>query len=254
VIRSTWDYTEDVGAFLHTLEEIERNGTRLFNALDLVRWNVRKTYLRDLAGRGVPVVPTVWRECLRPGDLATLLDEVGAAEAVVKPVVGASAAGAFRIGRGASLERVSAVEAYYADRPLLAQPFLSAVVAEGEYSLFYFDGEFSHAILKTPKRNDFRVQEEHGGLIRSVDADEAVRAAGEQAVRAVGEAPLYARADVVRAGSGCDRFWLMELELVEPSLYLRTDRDAPAKFARALHRRVTGHLPPSGGDLAPPPG
>jgi glutathione synthase/RimK-type ligase-like ATP-grasp enzyme len=240
VIRSTWDYTEDVGAFLRTLEGIERSGARLFNPPDLVRWNVRKTYLRDVARRGVPVVPTVWRECLRPGDLAGLLDEVGATEAVVKPVVGASAGGAFRLGRRVSPGRAESVEAYYADRPLLAQPFLPAVVTEGEYSLVYFDGAFSHAILKTPKRNDFRVQEEHGGLIRPVGADAALRAAGAAAVRAVDEDPLYARVDVVRGGGGGDGYLLMELELVEPALYFRTDRDAPARFARALHRRVTG--------------
>ena len=74
--------------------------------------------------------------------------------------------------------------------PLLAQPFVSAVVTEGEYSLFYFDGAFSHAILKTPKERDFRVQEEHGGLIRPVEADALLRAAGDTALQAVGEVPL----------------------------------------------------------------
>ena len=89
--------------------------------------------------------------------------------------------------------------AYYADRALLAQPFLSAITTEGEFSLFYFNGALSHTILKLPKPADFRVQEEHGGIIRAVEADDALRDAGDAALRAIGAVPLYARADFVRA-------------------------------------------------------
>ena len=116
VIRSTWDYTEDPDSFVAVLGDIERTGTPLFNGLDLVRWNLQKTYLRDLTARGVPVVPTVWRERLRPGELPSLLDEVGATEAVLKPVVGASAGGAFRIGRGVAPDQMAEIETYFADR------------------------------------------------------------------------------------------------------------------------------------------
>jgi hypothetical protein len=238
VIRSPWDYTADPDAFLGVLGEIERAGTPLFNGLDLVRWNVRKTYLRDLAAHGVPVVPTVWRDRLLPGELPGLLDEVGATEVVVKPVVGANADGAFRLDRRAARERAREVEAYYADGALMAQPFLPAVTAEGEFSLFYFDGAHSHTVLKTPKAADFRVQEEHGGLLLPVQADHALRAAGDATLGALGgDPPLYARADFVRADGGAG-FWLMELELIEPSLYLRMDEGAPGRFARALHERV----------------
>lgn len=241
VIRSTYDYMTAPDAFLAALEEIERSGTPLFNDLGIVRWNLRKTYLRDLAGRGVPVVPTVWRDRLRPGELPDLLRETGAAEAVVKPVVGANAEGAFRLTAGSVRERAEEVEAWYAERALMAQPFVPAVVEEGEFSLFYFNGEHSHTILKTPRASDFRVQEEHGGQIRSVTADAALLAAGAAALQAIGAAPLYARADFVRANGG--GFWLMELELIEPSLYLRTDPGAPRRFARAIdHRASTSPL------------
>lgn len=171
VIRSTYDYADAPDAFLAALNAIERAGTPLFNGLDLVRWNLRKTYLRDLAERGVPVVPTVWHEPLRPGELHDLLDDVGAGEVVVKPVVGACAEGAYRFDRRTAREKAREIESFYADRAFMAQPFLSAIVAEGEFSLFYFNGEYSHAILKTPETVDFRVQEEHGGLIRPVQPD-----------------------------------------------------------------------------------
>ena len=199
VIRSTWDYVTDPDAFLDVLGEIERSGTPLFNGLDLVRWNIRKTYLRDLAERGVPVVPTIWRDRLHSHELPDLIEEVGTAEVVIKPVIGANASGAFRLNAQSARSRSDEVEAYYADRALLAQPFLSAITTEGEFSLFYFNGALSHSILKLPKPTDFRVQEEHGGILRAVEADDALRNAGDAALRAIGAVPLYARADFVRA-------------------------------------------------------
>lgn len=95
--------------------------------------------------------------------------------------------------------RAGELNAYYADRALLAQPFLPAIVTAGEFSLFYFNGAFSHTILKLPKAADFRVQEEHGGAIRAAETDAALRDAGDAALRAIGTVPLYARADFVRA-------------------------------------------------------
>lgn len=238
VIRSPWDYHHDPEGFLRVLEGIEASGTRLHNALPLVRWNLRKTYLRDLAARGVPTIPTVWRDRLTPGSLAAVLAEVGTEEAVVKPVVSATAVGAFRLDAASAAARAGEVEAYYADRALLAQPLAHAVLEEGEYSLFYFNGAHSHTILKTPRTGDFRVQEEHGGRLRLVEAEPALREAADRALAAIGdEPPLYARADLVRANDG-GAFWLMELELIEPSLYLRLDPGAPARFARALHDRL----------------
>ncbi len=237
VIRSTWDYHHDPDAFLAVLAEIERQGVRLENRLDLVRWNLRKTYLRDLAARGVQIVPTVWRDRLGAGELERLLEEVPGAEAVIKPVVGANAEGAFRLDRRAARRRAGEVEEYFSDRALMAQPLVRAVLEEGELSLFYFGGEHSHTILKTPESGDFRVQEEHGGNIRAVVAEDALRDAGRAALEAVGEAPLYLRADFVRSNDGAS-FWLMELELIEPSLYLRMDPQAPGRFARALGARM----------------
>ena len=120
----------------------------------------------------------------------------------------------------------------------MVQPFLSHVNTEGEFSLCYFNGKLSHTILKTPKVHDFRVQEEHGGVIRAVEAEGGLSEAGDIALRALDSVPLYARADFVRANDG-DGFWLMELELIEPSLYLRMDARAPERFAQALHERAS---------------
>jgi hypothetical protein len=230
-IRSTWDYQNDADAFLSTLAAIEASGARLENPLEIVRWNMQKTYLRDLAARGVPVVPTIWRDGLRAGELGALFEAAQSEEAVIKPIMSGNAQGAWRLDRASAKAHATEIEAYFADRALMMQPFEPAIVSEGEFSLLYFNGVFSHGILKLPKPGDFRVQEEHGSEIRSITPEPALLAAGKAAIDAIGRKLLYARADLVRHADG---FRVMELELVEPALYLRMDPGAPGRFADAI--------------------
>ena len=236
VIRSTWDYQHYADKFLAVLAAIESAGTKLENSIPIVRWNMQKTYLRDLAARGVPMLQTLWREGLKPGGLLPLFDEMQSDEAVIKPVMSGNAQGAYRLDRTKARAQAAEIESFYSKRPLMMQPFQKNVVAEGEFSLFYFNGEYSHCVLKVPKAGDFRVQEEHGGDIRAVTADPALLAAGRNTIAAIEGTPLYARADFVR----CDNigFRIMELELVEPALYLRMDPGAPERFAKALIARA----------------
>jgi hypothetical protein len=231
VLRSTWDYQHQPEKFLATLAAIEAAGTRLDNSLEIVRWNMHKTYLRDLEARGVPTVPTFWRDGLAPGQLLPLFDELASDEAVIKPVTSGNAQGAYRLDRARAKAQAAEIEKYFAGRPLMMQPFERGILAEGEFSLIYFNGELSHSILKVPKPGDFRVQEEHGADIRSVRAETVLAAAGAAAIAAVGQPLLYARADLVRHGAG---FRIMELELVEPAIYLRMDPGAPDRFAAAV--------------------
>jgi glutathione synthase/RimK-type ligase-like ATP-grasp enzyme len=234
VIRSTWDYQNAPDEFFSVLERVEASRAHLENRLDLVRWNLSKTYLRDLERRGVGIVPTVWGAELGPVDERAILDKLDAEEVVLKPVVGANADHTFRLRAGDT--RWYEVAANFARRPYLAQPFIRRVVEEGEYSLIFFNGELSHTILKTPKMGDFRVQEEHGGIIQAVKASQELRLAGERVMTALVHTPLYARADFVELNHG--GYGLMELEIIEPALYLRMDAAAPERFARAIHERV----------------
>lgn len=231
VIRSTWDYQHHPEAFLATLAAIGRAGTRIENSLEVVRWNMQKTYLRDLDARGVPTVPTLWRDRLGNGELLALFDELQSDEIVIKPVMSATAQGAYRLDRARARTQAADIECYFARRPLMMQPFEHGILAEGEFSLFYFNGAHSHSILKVPKDGDFRVQEEHGGDIQAVKAEPALLAAGAAAIAAIGRTLLYARVDLVRNRAG---FRVMELELVEPALYLRMDPAAPERFADAI--------------------
>jgi glutathione synthase/RimK-type ligase-like ATP-grasp enzyme len=231
IIRSTWDYWDDVPGFLEALAQINRQ-SRLANALDLVHWNLAKTYLRDLEGKGAGVVPTLWLDGLDDASPAVCSDRLGTDELVVKPVIGANGKDAFRFGRHEDPSRWAGIAARFPGRACMVQPFMRNVITEGEFSLFHFNGEFSHAILKVPATGEFRSQEERGAEIRAIEPEPGLLASGSRAMAAVSPAPLYGRIDFVRNAAG--DFDVMELELIEPSLYLRMHPQAPHRFARAV--------------------
>lgn len=230
LIRSTWDYWDDVGGFLAVLDSID-NATRLANPLPLVRWNLAKTYLRELENKGIRIVPTLWPERLDAASLANLCDQLASDEVVIKPVVGANGVDAFRLARDLGREPWAQITARVRQRRFMVQAFMPAILNEGEYSLMFFNGEFSHAILKVPARGEFRSQEERGAAIHPVIPETALLHAARRALATIAT-PLYARIDMVRDPN--NDFAVMEFELIEPSLYLRTDPDAPLRFARAV--------------------
>ncbi len=230
VVRTTWDYTDDPEGFLKALEAIDRSGTRLENPLELIRWNLTKTYLRDLADRGLPVVPTVWANGAPIQQLEAWRQRFG--ELVVKPLVSASARDTYRISASTSRQTLEEISQRFVGRDLMAQPFIRSIVDEGEISMFFFGGSISHTTLKSPKEGDFRVQEEFGGSIRAIETPDELLVEGKKVLVALEPAPLYARIDFVRHQG---RWLLMEVELIEPSLYLRYDPAAAGRFADALH-------------------
>lgn len=233
IIRSTWDYWNDVPAFLDTLERINRE-TRLANRMELVYWNLAKTYMRDLQKKGIGIVPTLWADSLNANFFANYQDQLGVNEIVVKPVVGANGQDAFRVSPGDTPERLESIASRFRKRDCMIQPFMPNIINEGEYSLFFFGGQYSHAILKIPAKSEFRSQEEHGAEIRSITPEEKLLLRARQAMATLTPAPLYARIDFIR--DAVDDFLVMELELIEPSLYLRMDEQAPGRFAAAIDR------------------
>ena len=233
IIRSTWDYWNDVPAFLDTLDKIDME-TRLANRLDLVRWNLAKTYMRDLQRQGVGIVPTLWANSLDTGFFADFQSQLGVDEIVVKPVVGANGEDAFRVSKDCTPERLESIAARFINRDCMIQPFMPNIISEGEYSLFFFSGQYSHAILKIPAESEFRSQEERGAEILSVVPQAKLLLRARQAMETLSPAPLYARIDFIR--NAVDDFLVMELELIEPSLYLRMAPQAPSRFAAAIDR------------------
>lgn len=246
VLRSTWDYTDRLDAFLAWCAAISSR-TRLLNPLPLVRWSTDKHYLADLERAGVAIVPSHFVE---PGEDATarldaFLETTGQpAEFVVKPCVGAGSRDAQRHSR----DRLDAARAHVerlltAHRSVLLQPYLHLVDTHGETALIHFDGRFSHAIRKGPllRRNEgptdalFAPEQ-----ITARDADAAERALAERALRAIPQAgtPAYARVDLIRDGDGNPR--VLELELVEPSLFFAQAEGSADRFAHVLLAAARG--------------
>ena len=237
-ICTPWDYPDDPDAFLSLLESIDSSSAILVNDISLVRWTIPKTYLRDLESRGAAIVPSLWYEEFDSNLLPGFFEVHDTDRIIIKPVVSTNAHNTFLLDRGVPANVVGELETSFAARPFLVQPFMKNVQLEGEYSLFFFSNVFSHAILKTPKNEDFRVQEEHGARIITADPESALLETAESVLSLVEPIPVYARCDFVRGPDG--RFLLMELEIIEPSLYLRMDSAAPARFTRAFDAYVAG--------------
>jgi glutathione synthase/RimK-type ligase-like ATP-grasp enzyme len=229
-----WGYPRDCPRWFALLDRLEAEKIQVSNPVSILRWNSDKAYLAELDAAGIPSVPTIW---------SALLDRVALEEArktfnvetlIVKPPISGGADGTFR------LERDDAVPDSVAGQRMMIQPYLPNIAEEGEYSLFYFAGVLSHSILKRPAKGDFRVQEQYGGQEEAVTAPEGALTLAQRAFTATAKITktqtlAYARVDILRDGDGV--FRLMELELIEPSLFLRFAPDSGAAFAKAL---VTG--------------
>lgn len=221
-----WGYHAAPAAWEEVLGVCEAAGVVMLNPVATLRWNGDKAYLLDLAARGVAVVPTRASIALTLADLDAARAAFATEDLVIKPPVSAGADGTYALRNGAPAPPLAL------GRATLIQPMMPAISDEGEYSLFLFGGEFSHAILKTPCRGDFRVQAQFGGVARPVIAPAAALAAAQAALAQVPGPLLYARVDLVADGAG--GFALMELELIEPFLFLQHAPDGGAGFAKAL--------------------
>lgn len=232
-LRSLWDYPERLDEFHRWLGAVESVST-VVNPPAIVRWNLDKHYLTALADEGVPITPTVFVE---PGSAAEFPD----GEYVVKPAVGAGSRGAASYGPGQNAVATEHVERLHAaGTSVLVQPLLASVAAEGEWPLMFFDGVYSHAASK-------RVALPRAGLVEGLFAEErtathtaddaqlAVAGAAIAAVTARVGAPPYARVDLVRDDD--NRYCVLEVELIEPSLFLpEADPGAAGRLAAALIR------------------
>jgi len=236
-ICTPWDYPDDPEKFLALMEVIDSSSAILVNDISLVRWTVPKTYLRDLESRGAAIVPSLWYDEFDSEILPGLFDAYDTDRIVIKPVVSTNAHSTFLLHRDVPANVLSELETTFAARPFVVQPFVEKVQDEGEYSLFFFSNKFSHAILKTPKDQDFRVQEEHGARIESVVPESALFETAASVLSLVEPIPVYARCDFIRGPDG--QFLLMELEVIEPSLYLRMESGAARRFAKAFDAYVS---------------
>lgn len=233
-----WGYHDRYGPWLRLLNRFDAEALPVVNPTALLWWNSDKTYLTQLAAKGVPTVDTIEVEKLDEASLAAAAERFGTTELVVKPPISASAAGTHRIRVG------DAIPAAERDRRMMIQPFVSSIASEGEYAVILFDGVHSHTVVKRPKSGDFRVQEHLGGVTLPATPPPGAIELAQQALAAAPAPATYARVDVVRDDSGTLR--IMELELIEPSLFLDHAPDKGEAFSRAVFRAAqtaTGESP-----------
>ena len=240
VVRSCWDYFERTDEFRRWLDMVEESGAPVVNPPAFLRWNMDKRYLRELEAAGARIPETAWVDGPDAPDLARLLAERGWEEAVVKPVVsgGGFETWRVRVDDGEAASHQARLTRLAQQVPMMVQRFLPAILADGELSLVYLEGQFSHALVKRARPGEFRVQAMHGGTVEPVEAPAWLRAEGERVIAAAAarggleSPPLYARVDGVVAEDG--GFLLMELECLEPDLFLRTADGAAERFAVAV--------------------
>lgn len=236
LVGSPWDYQDSEPHFLAQLDALEAAGHVVYNSAATVRWNARKTYLRDLATSGAATIPTLWVDAPTASDIAAAMDQFGTDTVVAKRQVGAGAEGQSIHHRG-SLE-----PGWRMDHPAMLQPFLPQIQQDGEYSFLFVDGAFSHALRKRPVAGDYRVQSIYGGTNEVLEPSSTDLAAAQAVVAAVPQGtPLYARIDMVRGDDGT--LLLMEAEMIEPYLYPEQGPQLGALLAEAIARRLEAMAP-----------
>ena len=221
-----WGYHLQYPDWVAFLDRIDADGLPVVNPPELLRWNSDKVYLTELAAKGIPTVETIEVEHLDSAELAAAADKFGTTELVVKPPVSASATGTHRIGAS---DEVPASER---GQHMMIQPFLPSIATEGEYAVILFDGVYSHTVVKRPKSGDFRVQPHLGGSTESCEPPHGAVDLAKAALGAAPTSPTYARVDIVRGADG--ELLIMELELIEPALFLDVAPHGEDAFADSV--------------------
>jgi hypothetical protein len=236
VLRSPWNYHLLPEAFLDWLEGVAKR-TRVANAPAIVRWNAHKRYLLELAA-ALPVITTALVGKGERADVRHFTEQFGCETLVIKPAVSASAFLTDSFATNQSVAAQKHLNDITRERDALVQPFLHAIATHGEVSVMFFAGRFSHAVIKHPKAGEFRVQHELGGSITPYTPDATLLALCEAVLRhiPVAEKTVYARIDVVN--DPANGWQLQELELIEPSLYLKHAPEAAERFADAIAKRL----------------
>lgn len=232
VIRSCWDYHRKTQQFRTWLQTPTQ---RLLNPAASALWNLDKRYLRDLAAQNHVVPRMVTLEQSAVADLGALLRQAHFDEAVVKPMVGMLGIDTFRVRPDTACALQPELDRILADRGVMIQEFVREVLTEGEISLMFIGGEFSHAIRKRPGAGEFRIQEEYGGRREPFDPPSDMISQARGLLADIGGDLLYARVDGIPHRGA---LVLMEVELIDPHMFLGYDALAPRRFAQAVAARM----------------
>lgn len=229
IIKSPWDYHNHLPEFLMWLDNLEKIGVRVLNPIAVIKWNSHKRYLKDLTKKGLPVIRAEYLEKGSTFD-PRFFDLFGVSQLVVKPCVSAGAQNTVTIDKDSYHGRLVEIEQHLKTEDYLVQPFMDEI-KDGEWSFLFFNGKYSHCALKTPKQGDFRVQHHYGGRISYPAPDPLQIRQAEAYLKHLSQPTLYARVDGVMINRS---FVLMELELIEPYLFLNGKGHLLENYYQAL--------------------
>ena len=230
-LRSCWNYHTKYKEFIDWTLQLDKLHAHVLNTTEIIRWNSEKTYLLDLEGRGASVVPTIIIKQNEKFSLKDILSKTGWSDIVIKPSIGADADGVFKVSQHEYESGEKKFQNIVQHNTVLIQPLMTEVMTDGEYSIVFLDGIYSHCVKKIPKKGEFRSNYQFGNTERLVELSDNLLRQAYTIVRLVTPLPFYARVDgIIRNGE----FVLMELELIEPHLFINFFPPAAIAFARAL--------------------
>lgn len=223
-----WGYFERPREWFELLDRLESGDVAVINPPSVLRWSSDKAYLAELGERGVPTVPTMAVSAFAAADIDQARERFGVHTIIAKPPISAAAFNTYRLMPG------EAAPESLVGQPTILQPFIETITSAGEYSLMFFDGVLSHSVLKRPRPGDFRVQPHLGGTTQLCQAPDGAEAIALAALACAPDRPTYARVDLIHDDDGQLR--IMELELVEPALFLDLAPDKGVAFTQSILR------------------
>ncbi|WP_425639224.1 ATP-grasp domain-containing protein [Algoriphagus yeomjeoni] len=235
LIKSTWDYFDYYPEFLSWIDKIKKLGIPALNSMDTILWNSSKRYLLEIESKGYPVIAGMILEKGMPISKENIESKITSKTWVVKPLVSGGAKNTLKINSENWENHVDKIQSWVKEEAFLVQPFVTEIEEVGEYSLIFFNGMFSHAVLKTPASKDFRVQHYFGGTIKPVNPSESMLASCQNLINEFAADSLYVRVDGVEIDSV---FNLMELEMIEPYLFLAISAEALLNYKKAISSRL----------------
>lgn len=235
ILRSCWDYHERIDEFYEWLDKLERLRVKVWNPLPSIRWNSNKKYLLDLEKKDIPIVPTTIINKNSTLTVESLFSTVNTHEIVIKPTVGASAYEIFRVKDTAINVGQEKIDRLLSKSDIIVQPLMKEVINQGEYSFMFFNKKFSHTMLRSPKKGDFRTNYHEGGIETKAQPSDNLIAQATHIVSGIDSPLLYARVDAIDCNG---KLTLMELELIEPHLFFDQDSKSPDLFVRAFKELI----------------
>lgn len=217
LLKAPWDYHDNIVAFYAWIDRMNKLSIPLLNPYEIIKWNSNKQYLKNISDAGLSIIPTIFIEKNTNLKTASVFQKLNSEKLIIKPCISGGAKNTFMLTPENFAQQQKSIDELLKHESFLAQPFIKEIETEGEWSFLFFGGEFSHSVLKKPRTGDFRVQHCHGGTIHTQEAGSLFVESAKEFVDQFAKGCLYARVDGVVVNN---KFLLMELELLEPFLFL----------------------------------